>query len=776
MERRGRRGSSSSPPPPPAAAAASSPSTTPLLALLVLWALVPLATGLEVPIDPRSSSIITINHTSAGPAGPVGPGATRHRPGGPDRPFSWTRNGTHFDIDQEPKVTMKRNSGTLVVDISGEKAESYEGMYQCTASNDHGTALSHVIVIRQSRSPLWSKERIDPIVVQEGVALTLQCRPPAGLPPPIIFWMDNNFQRLPQSVRVSQALSGDLYFSNVVRNDTRSDYICYARFPHTQTIQQKQPITVKVLKPAPYWISGPPRNLVLAPRETGELKCRANGIPKPSIAWFVNGVPVETDSLGDQGRKVEDDTIRFSEVQSGASAVYQCNVSNEYGYLLSNAFVNADKVYQVIRNSRALMDCAVFGSPVPEITWFKGSGSRTLDGEPFVIHDNGTLEIHTVQAEYSGEYTCVARNSLGKKENHVTLEVYYWRERSLHKHNPHHVEKQILTFSGNHSHGMLPGLLPSSIYSVNVRVFNGKGEGPPSGSHKFETPEGVPGAPSFLTTSDPGLDSMTLEWGPPREHNGRLTGYTLVYQPVNSSNELAPPPRCRWPPTRRPSPCPDLKYSTRYKFYLSAKTAAQEAPTAPAPPPAFWNVSWAPGEKGLVFSWDYWGPERNVYVEYVVKNSEKEEGVEEEDEEEKEREVVWQREHVRNNSQSIELRGLKEGLHYRVRVAAEGADGQPPRNAPRSWWSLCRDSEDQKPLKGSRTPSSGRTVKRDDSDDSLVDYGEGGEGQFNEDGSFIGQYSGKSGSRGDTAEGEGPESSEAPSPITTAMNSLNSFV
>lgn len=56
-----------------------------------------------------------------------------------------------------------------------------------------------------------------------------------------------DFQRLPQSSRVSQSLNGDLYFSNVLREDSRNDYICYARFPYTQTIQQKQPITVKVL-------------------------------------------------------------------------------------------------------------------------------------------------------------------------------------------------------------------------------------------------------------------------------------------------------------------------------------------------------------------------------------------------------------------------------------------------------------------------------------------------------------------------------------------------
>ncbi|ETE57732.1 hypothetical protein L345_16550, partial [Ophiophagus hannah] len=70
------------------------------------------------------------------------------------------------------------------------------------------------------------------------------------------------------------------------------------------------------------------------------------------------------------------------------------------------------------------------------------------------------------------------------------------------------------------------------------------------------------------------------------------------------------------------------------------------------------------------------------------------------------------------------------------------------------------DADDHKPLKkGSRSPSD-RTVKKEDSDDSLVDYGEGVNGQFNEDGSFIGQYSGKK----DKEPAEGNESSEAPSP------------
>lgn len=49
---------------------------------------------------------------------------------------------------------MKPGSGTLVIDISGEKAEAYEGAYQCTAHNEHGTALSNKIIIRQSSKAL----------------------------------------------------------------------------------------------------------------------------------------------------------------------------------------------------------------------------------------------------------------------------------------------------------------------------------------------------------------------------------------------------------------------------------------------------------------------------------------------------------------------------------------------------------------------------------------------------------------------------------------------
>ncbi|XP_056338363.1 neuronal cell adhesion molecule isoform X21 [Oenanthe melanoleuca] len=1099
--------------------------------------------------------------------------------GKPPPSFSWTRNGTHFDIDKDAQVTMKPNSGTLVINImNGGKAEAYEGVYQCTARNERGAAISNNIVIRSSRSPLWTKEKLEPNHVREGDSLVLHCRPPVGLPPPIIFWMDNAFQRLPQSERVSQGLNGDLYFSNVQPEDTREDYICYARFNHTQTIQQKQPISVKVfstkpvterqpvlltptgststkvelrgnvllleciaaglptpvirwikeggelpanrtffenfkktlkiidvseadsgnykctarntlgsvhhvisvtVKAAPYWITAP-RNLVLSPGEDGTLICRANGNPKPSISWLANGVPIAI-APEDPSRKVDGDTIIFSHVQERSSAVYQCNASNEYGYLLANAFVNvlaeppriltpANKLYQVIADSPALLDCAYFGSPKPEIEWFKGVKGSILRGNEYVFHDNGTLEIPVAQKSSAGTYTCVARNELGKIQNEVHLEikdptmiikqpeykviqrygqasfeciikhdstllptvtwlkdndelpdderflvgkdnltimnvtdkddgtytcivnttldsvsasavltvvarpnppfdleltgqlersidlswipgdennspitnfvieyedalhepgvwhyqtevpgtqatvqlklspyvnysfrviavnkigrsqpsepseqyltksaspdenpanvqgigsepdnlvitweplkgfqsngpglqykvswrqkdvddewtsvivanvskyivsgtptfvpyevkvqalndlgyapepsevighsgedlpmvapgnvqvhvinstlakvhwdpvplktvrghlqgykVYYWKVQSLSRRSRRHVEKKILTFRGNKTFGMLPGLEPYSSYKLNVRVVNGKGEGPASPDKVFKTPEGVPSSPSFLKITNPTLDSLTLEWGSPTHPNGVLTSYTLKFQPINNTHELGPLVEIRIPANESSLILKNLNYSTRYKFYFNAQTSVGSGSQITEEAVTIMDEAMASRQVDIATQGWFIGLMCAVALLILILL------------------IVC---FIRRN----------KGGKYPVKEK-EDAHADPeiqPMKEDDGTFGEYSDAEDHKPLKkGSRTPSD-RTVKKEDSDDSLVDYGEGVNGQFNEDGSFIGQYSGKK----EKEPAEGNESSEAPSPV----NAMNSFV
>ncbi|NWX82635.1 NRCAM protein, partial [Nothoprocta ornata] len=151
--------------------------------------------------------------------------------------------------------------------------------------------------------------------------------------------------------------------------------------------------------------------------------------------------------------------------------------------------------------------------------------------------------------------------------------VYYWKVQSLSRRSRRHVEKKILTFRGNKTFGMLPGLEPYSSYKLNVRVVNGKGEGPASPDKEFRTPEGVPSSPSFLKITDPTLDSLTLEWGSPTHPNGILTAYILKFQPINNTHELGPLVEIRIPANESSLILKNLNYSTRYKFYFNAQTS-----------------------------------------------------------------------------------------------------------------------------------------------------------------------------------------------------------
>uniref|UniRef100_UPI0037E77F66 neurofascin homolog (chicken) a n=1 Tax=Semicossyphus pulcher TaxID=241346 RepID=UPI0037E77F66 len=452
--------------------------------------------------------------------------------GNPVPTFSWRRNGKFFNIGKDPRVTMRKRSGTLEIGFrSGGRPEDYEGEYQCFASNDFGVALSNNILLRVSKAPLWPKEVLEPVVVPEGSSLILPCNPPPGLPPPYTFWMNSAMIPIPQDKRVSMGLNGDLYFSNVLAKDAHTDYSCNARFLFTHTIQQKNPFTLKVqtsrkvaestptflsplgtesskmvlrdeqllleciaaglptptvkwfkkggdlpaqkvkfekfnktlkiinvseedageyvcmaynqlgsarhsifvqVKAAPYWLDKP-TNLVLAPDENGRLVCRANGNPKPNIQWLINGQPIDSFPTN-PSTQVEGDTIIFRSVQMGSSAVYQCNASNQHGYLLANALVSVldmpprmlgpkNQLIRVIENNRTFLDCPFFGSPLPDLRWFKNGQGSGLDGGQYRVYINGTLEIKRARAEDEGTYTCVASSILGTANNQVRLEV-----------------------------------------------------------------------------------------------------------------------------------------------------------------------------------------------------------------------------------------------------------------------------------------------------------------------------------------------------------------
>ncbi|KAL2090878.1 hypothetical protein ACEWY4_013141 [Coilia grayii] len=261
--------------------------------------------------------------------------------------------------------------------------------------------------------------------VLRGEQLLLECIA-AGVPTPSIKWFKKGGDLPMKRVRLER-FNKTLRIINVSEEDS-GDYNCMA---NNKIASIQHTISVQV-KASPYWLDKP-QNLVLGPDENGRMTCIAHGNPKPSIQWLVNGEPIEG-SQANPTREVQGDTIIFRRVLMGDNAVYQCNASNEHGYLLANAFVNVldmaprmlgpkNQLIKVIENNRTLLHCPFFGSPIPILRWFKNGLGSGLDGGHYRVYVNGSLLIKKALTDDQGTYTCVASNILGKAENQVRLEV-----------------------------------------------------------------------------------------------------------------------------------------------------------------------------------------------------------------------------------------------------------------------------------------------------------------------------------------------------------------
>ncbi|KAF3689395.1 Neurofascin Precursor [Channa argus] len=323
--------------------------------------------------------------------------------GNPVPTFSWRRNGKYFNIGKDPRVTMRKRSGTLEIGFrNGGRPEDYEGEYQCFANNDFGVALSNKILLRVSKAPLWPKEVLQPVVVTEGAPLVLPCNPPPGLPPPFTFWMNSAMTPIPQDKRVSMGLNGDLYFSNVLAQDAHTDYSCNARFLFTHTIQQKNPFTLKVQTNEPYnetsFNATDPYGGCRQSQNQEEIEHSNKEVISIIVLDLCSVALKEPIKLLVGSRKVAESTPTF----------------------LSPSGSESSKM--VLRGEELLLECIAAGLPTPTVKWFKKGGD--LPGEKVKLENyNKTLKIISVSEEDAGEYLCMANSQLGSIRHTIFVQV-----------------------------------------------------------------------------------------------------------------------------------------------------------------------------------------------------------------------------------------------------------------------------------------------------------------------------------------------------------------
>ncbi|XP_066527992.1 cell adhesion molecule L1-like a isoform X2 [Hoplias malabaricus] len=405
------------------------------LAVGLLLAFLSSAFGVHIPPEVEQLPTITLQPPKSVIALPFDENFTLtcEAKGNPRPTFYWMKNGQEFNFHKDPRLIRHESSGTFVIPTQKDLAK-FQGKYRCYATNKLGTAASEETDFVVPTSPKFPKERKEPVVVQEGDSVILECNPPKGIPPVQLYWMTIGLQHIEQDNRVSMGLNGNLYFSNTLEKDSRSDYCCFASFSRIRTIVQKTAMAIVVVpfnsssktdtsglekKPNLMVPSGEYSEVNLVKGVELELECIAEGFPTPTIEWTKMGEKLPKRANNRNYGKV----LTISKVTEQDSGKYMCKARNSVGEAIHQFNVEIEepprwieepvKSQVVTIGSDVHFKCIAAGKPQPSITWMR-------NGEPF--HGFSSLQSKVIGDEIflvralpndSAVYQCEASNTHG---------------------------------------------------------------------------------------------------------------------------------------------------------------------------------------------------------------------------------------------------------------------------------------------------------------------------------------------------------------------------
>ncbi|CAH6792292.1 Mylk [Phodopus roborovskii] len=172
-----------------------------------------------------------------------------------------------------------------------------------------------------------------------------------------------------------------------------------------------------------------PQSQEVTEDQTVKFACEVSGIPKPEVAWFLEGIPVRRrEGIIEVYEDGASHYLCLRKARMRDSGRYSCTASNRLGQVscswtllversnlaqMAPSFSSVLKDSVVVEGQDFVLRCSVRGTPVPRITWL-------LNGQPIKfahsICEAGMAELHIQDAlpEDRGTYTCLAENALGQ--------------------------------------------------------------------------------------------------------------------------------------------------------------------------------------------------------------------------------------------------------------------------------------------------------------------------------------------------------------------------
>ncbi|XP_022247937.1 tyrosine-protein phosphatase Lar-like isoform X3 [Limulus polyphemus] len=400
-----------------------------------------------------------------------------------------------------------------------------------------------------------------------------------GNPKPVIEWRKDNRRITTQRYAVHDMPNGSVLRIEPVRPERdNSIYECVAENGVGEPV--KAAAELRVLSEDDIPVGFPqftmqPTMQGVEKGRTTNLYCQAEGNPSPSVYWLKDMVPV---NLADPRLSIVQGTyLQISEAKEEDQGTYQCVAENSMGSAFSNLAslyvkvrrvppyfsIPPEPVYEVMPGSSLNLTCVAVGSPMPYVKWRKGTVDLTPDHSLPV--GKNVLQLKNIRK--SANYTCVAASKLGNIETvtgvlvqalprpPTNLRISDVTARSIRLSWSYDIGAENIKYyiihykpkQANQEYSELSGivttfytvsdLLPYTEYEFYVIAANVIGRGSPSTPAMVTTGETMeppgtskPGsAPRNVQARPLSSSTVVIQWDPPKEPNGQVTGYKVYF-------------------------------------------------------------------------------------------------------------------------------------------------------------------------------------------------------------------------------------------------------
>ncbi|KAM8770512.1 immunoglobulin superfamily member 10 [Rhynchonycteris naso] len=261
-----------------------------------------------------------------------------------------------------------------------------------------------------------------------------------GRPVPTIHWarvssgLDLSASK--QDGRFRVLANGTLSIRSVGLQD-RGQYLCSASNPFGR---EHLLVTLSVVSYPARILGGHAKEITIHSGSTAELRCTADGRPRPVVSWVLANQTVVSESLPGSGQALvtADGTLVIRNLTVYDRGFYKCVASNSAGQdsllvrlqVIAAPPVILEQKRQVLAGTlggSVNLPCTAKGTPQPSVHWALADGTQV---KPFQVTDsnlsvfaNGTLYIRNVASSDRGTYECIATSSTGSDRRVVVLTV-----------------------------------------------------------------------------------------------------------------------------------------------------------------------------------------------------------------------------------------------------------------------------------------------------------------------------------------------------------------